>query len=56
MKALIKARVTSSTSQDLSIESLERRMMSHKFVHEKYDPYLLQETERASIIAILSSN
>ena len=31
-------------------------MVEHKYDHIKYDPYFLQETERASIIAILSSN
>ena len=53
-KSFQKARIHSKTKEECSIESLEKRMVLHKFDHEKYDPMFLAEQERAAIIAILS--
>lgn len=52
----MKARINQDTEVDLSLDSLARRMALHKFDHETFDPHFLQETERAGIIAVLSSN
>jgi len=53
-RAYNKARISSETNQELSIENLEREMVRFKIDHENFDPSLLEEQSRAGIIAILS--
>ena len=54
LKAYQKARITSESGQELSIQNLEKRMVLHKFDHSQYEPQFLAEDNRAAIIAILS--
>jgi len=54
LKAYNKAKIDSSTADEISIDNLEKMMVTHKFDHSKYDPKFLEENNRAAIIAILS--
>ena len=53
-KAYNKAKINSRTEDEISIDNLTKMMAMHKFDHGKYDPNLLEEHNKADIIAILS--
>lgn len=52
----MKARINQNTDVDLSVDNLAKRIALHKIDHGTFDPHFLQESERAGIIAVLSSN
>jgi hypothetical protein len=53
---LNKARIFEGSAEELSIRNLEKKMVLHKFDHEKYNPHFLAETNRAAMIAYLSAD